>query len=29
VQSGSDSDPGAEIARALLADGQCAVLVLR
>jgi hypothetical protein len=29
VQSRSDSDPGAEIARALLADGQCAVLVLR
>jgi len=29
VQSRSDSDSGAEIARALLADGQCAVLVLR
>jgi hypothetical protein len=29
VQSRSDKDPGAELARALLADGQCAVLVLR
>jgi hypothetical protein len=29
VQARSDKDPGAELARALLADGQCAVLVLR
>lgn len=29
VQARSDDDPGAELARALLADGQCAVLVLR
>ena len=29
VQARSDKDPGADLARALLADGQCAVLVLR
>lgn len=29
VQSRSDDDPNAELARALLAEGQCAVLVLR
>ena len=29
VQARSDDDPGADLARALLADGRCAVLVLR
>lgn len=29
VQARSDSDPGADLARALLAEGRCAVLVLR
>lgn len=29
VQARSDDDAGAELARALLADGECAVLVLR
>jgi hypothetical protein len=29
VQARSDQDPGADLARALLADGRCAVLVLR
>lgn len=29
VQARSDEDPGADLARALLADGRCAVLVLR
>ncbi len=29
VQARSDKDPGADLARALLAEGRCAVLVLR
>lgn len=29
VQARSDKDPGADLARALLADGRCAILVLR
>jgi hypothetical protein len=29
VQARSDGDPGADLARALLAEGDCAVLVLR
>ncbi len=29
VQARTDDDPGADLARALLADGRCAVLVLR
>jgi hypothetical protein len=29
VQARTDTDPGADLARALLADGRCAVLVLR